>query len=269
VDSSTRLSRILLKFDFYPKLKEINMGTYDEYLARSAWGPSEPLHNWIAKKILLHFSRVANLSPEKTDLLEIGTGIGRAAVQARNLGFRSYMGVEPTAALAEFSRKQHGIKILEDSLPNLKTLKDDSFDAVFSIHVLEHATTWKDAALWCHEMVRVLRPGGHLLIVAPDIRDYKENFWDSDWSHGYPTTPQRVSQLVRDVELELVHEGSMHLGQLGGISAVLAHGASLLLPTRLGDILTGRIVGRPLVSGFKIAVLWGTVFVVARKPFTT
>ena len=219
--------------------------------------------------VLRAFARVANLTPSDTDILEIGAGTGRAAVQALQLGFRSYTGVEPTKNLASFLIKHHDFRVIEESLPNLKTLCDNSFDAVFSVHVLEHASSWGEANLWCQEMIRVLRPGGQILVVAPDIRDYRENFWDSDWSHGFPTTPQRVSQIFSDAELKIVYQGSMHLGRLGAVSAALAHTMSVLLPTRIGDILTRRIFGRPLVSGLKIAVLWGLVFVVARKPLVT
>lgn len=245
------------------------MGTYDEFLGRSLWGPSEPLHKWSAKRILQAFVRVANLTPSETDILEIGAGTGRVAAEALKLGFHSYAGVEPTKSLASFLIKYHDFRVIEESLPNLKTLSDNSFDAVLSVHVLEHASSWGEANLWCREMIRVLKPGGQILVVAPDIRDYRENFWDSDWSHGFPTTPQRVSQIFSDAELELVYQGSMHLGGLGPFSAALAHTMSVLLPTRIGDILTRRTFGRPLVSGLKIAVLWGVVFVVARKPLVT
>ena len=57
--------------------------------------------------VLRAFARVANLTPSETDILEIGAGTGRAAVQALQLGFRSYTGVEPTKNLASFLIKYH------------------------------------------------------------------------------------------------------------------------------------------------------------------
>jgi len=242
------------------------LGAYDEYLGRSNWGPSEALHNWMARRILTDFIRMGRFSPEATNILEIGAGTGRAGVQARGLGFRSYTGVEPTQALAEFCRAERGLSIVEESLPNLRGLSSSSFDAVFSMHVLEHAPGYGDAWLWCQEMARVVRPGGCILVAAPDIRDYRAYFWDVDWSHGYPTTPQRVSQIMRDLGLTIQYEGNMHLGRLGGFSAATAHVASALIPTRLGDLASRRIFGRPLASGLKFAVLWGLVFVVAQRP---
>lgn len=214
----------------------------------------------------MEFSRIGKFAPAATDLLEIGTGTGRAGVQATNLGFRSYTGVEPTKALAAHSRSQYGLTIIEDALPNLEQIPDSTYDAVFSMHVLEHAPSYYAAREWCLEMARVMRPGGRLLIAAPNILDYRGYFWDGDWSHGWPTTTQRVTQVLQDLGLEIEFAGNMHLGRLGGLSAAAAHIVSFLLPTRLGDLLTKRIVGRPLASGLKIAVLWGLVYVVARKP---
>jgi hypothetical protein len=137
---------------------------------------------------------------------------------------------------------------------------------VFSYHVLEHAPTYHAAREWCAEMMRVTRPGGSILIAAPDIRDYGTYFWDGDWSHGWPTTPRRVSQILRDLDLEVVVETSMHLGGLGPLRALGAHVASAMIPTRLVDMATVKAVGRPLASGLKVATLWGLAFVVARKP---
>lgn len=247
-------------------MKGGEMGVYDEYLTRAHWGPSEPLHIWVTRRLLLEFTRKAAILPDATHLLEIGSGTGRAGELARQMGFASYTGAEPTRALAEFCREQRGLTIIEEALPNLRSLPDSTFGAVFSMHVLEHATSYIEARTWCSEMARVVSPGGAILVAAPDVRDYGQNFWDADWSHGYPTTPQRVAQVLRDLGLCVEFEGSMHLGRVSGISAVLAHLISALLPTRLGDLVTRRVVGRPLASGFKIATLWGLVFVVARRP---
>jgi len=242
--------------------------TYDSYLGRSHWEPSEPLHRWVARRALVSLGVVAGRPAHECDLLEIGTGTGRVAVAAKALGYRSYVGVEPTPALAQYARDLTGATILDDRLPDLKSIPDESFDQVFSMHVLEHSSGFVEAREWCEEMLRVTRPGGHVCVVAPDIRDYRTYFWDGDWTHGYPTTPQRVSQIFTDLSYPPIHSGSMHLGGTGGVAAFLAHVGSALVPTRLGDVVSNRIFGRPLASGLKIACLWGLTFVVAQKANT-
>ena len=51
--------------------------------------------------------------------------------------------------------------------------RDDSFDAVLSLNVLEHV---KDPFLAARELMRVLKPGGELMCVAPFLQPL----------HGYP-----------------------------------------------------------------------------------
>jgi len=242
------------------------MGQYDEYLERTNWKYSAGLLTWVHKRILKTFIRVAKLAPREVKLLEIGSGRGTGGLIANQMAFAKYIGVEPTKALANFSRERYGHDVVEDSLPDLVSIESGSMDATFSVHVLEHASTHLDAWAWVKEMKRIVRPGGNILICTPDAQDYGTYFWDSDWSHGYPTTPRRLSQILQDHDLEIVFAGKMHFGSLSPLVAAFSHFVALLLPTRLGDRITLRIFGRPLISGLKIAILWGLTYVIARKP---
>lgn len=244
------------------------MAPYGEFLARSEWSGSNKLQQWIARSTLKEFLKKSKLDPKTTDILEIGSGVGRGGVAAQALGLKTYEGVEPTRKLAEFSRRTRQLKIVDASLPHLECYSDESFDAVFSIHVLEHADGPEDARAWCEEMLRVTKGEGFVLVATPNILDYGRYFWDSDWTHNYPTTPQRVAQIFHSLNAEVVFSGSLHLGSTNVMFAPIAHLLAMLLPTRAGDWLTEKYVGRPLVSGFKIAALWGLTFVVVKKPPT-
>ena len=238
------------------------MEHYGEYLARTSHG--EKLQRWMVKSTLKQFIKKAKLTPEETSILDIGAGLGRGARASAELNFKTYTGVEPSPKLAEYCRNQK-IVIVENSLPNLDLIDDETFDAAYMLHVLEHAPNYFEARDWCKEALRTLRPGGVLLLASPNILDYKEYFWSCDWSHGYPTAPQRISQICLDLEHELVFSGSLHLGRVNVLSAAFAHVISFLLPTRICDRITMRLVGRPLASNLKIACLWGLSFVVLRK----
>ena len=241
------------------------MPVYDEFMDRplSRWGKASS--QWSNSAILKNFLRQTRGSARDIDLLEISCGRGYVGLASRELGFRSYTGVEPNQKLAQYSRELLGATIHEELLPHLTSLRNESFDLVMSAHVIEHATNPYEARDWCDEMFRVVRPGGFVLIVAPDIVDYKNYFWDTDWSHGYPPTPKRISQMFDDIGLDITFAGKMHLGRTGLGAAVAAHTLSALIPTHLGDTVTARLFGRPLVSGMKIT-MWGLVFVIGRKP---
>lgn len=242
------------------------MAPYGEYLNRSQWSHSDKLQQWVARSTLKEFLRISKLDPETSDILEIGTGVGRGTLAAQSLGFRSYEGVEPTKNLADFSRRNYQVKVVEDALPHLVSFSDGEFDAVFSIHVLEHANGPHEARAWCEEMLRVTKSGGFVVIAAPNVLEYGRYFWDTDWTHGYPTTPRRVSQIFNSLGVEVVFKGNIHLGRTNSISALAAHVLAIVLPTRVGDLITEKFVARPLVSGLKIASLWGLTFVVVKKP---
>lgn len=83
--------------------------------------------------------KVSSLDPGQTKIIEIGSG--RGGRQALQLGFNDYLGVELTPVLANHCESVHNLKIIREGLPNLISLKDESFDALFAIHVLEHAPT--------------------------------------------------------------------------------------------------------------------------------
>ena len=235
---------------------------YDEYLSRAQWKPSEKLHNWVASRIVAEFNKHLNIQGKS--ILEIGTGTGRLANALQSWHGVLYKGIEPNSKLAEFSRSL-GYDVLEQELPNLPKNFQNKFDGVISHHVLEHAPTYLEARRWLEEMIRVTKPGGYILIAAPDIRDYGNYFFDSDWSHGYPTTPARVTQMFNDLRVSVKFSGSMHLGSTSVIATLIAHLISIVIPTKLVDFVTMRLVKRPLASGIKIAVLWGLTIVAVQK----
>jgi SAM-dependent methyltransferase len=239
------------------------MEHYDEYLDRVQWKPAEKLHTWVASRIISEFDKRAGIQGKS--VLEVGTGTGRLAHALQAGGVAAYKGVEPNSSLANYSRMQ-GFDVSEQELPNLPREFHNKFDRVISLHVIEHAPTYLDARTWLEEMIRVTKPGGFILVTTPDIRDYQAYFWDSDWSHGYPTTPARISQIFNDLKVNVKFSGSMHLGSTSSIAAFFAHLLSFLIPTRLVDYLTMRLVNRPLASGLKISVLWGLTFVLIQVP---
>jgi hypothetical protein len=133
-----------------------------------------------------------------------------------------------------------------------------------AVHVLEHSLNPEEAHKWCSEMLRVTKENGHVVIACPDISDYGSYFWDSDWSHSYPTTPKRIAQIFKDLDVQVVFSGKLHLGRTGIVSGLVAHIISFCIPTKMGDRITKAMFGRPLVSGLKVT-LWGMAFVIAKK----
>ncbi len=236
---------------------------YEAHAEQMMWAPSEGLHIWIAARVLRAFVAQSGIQPEGSSLLEVGTGSGRIARAAVAQGWK-YEGVEPTRVFAEATRAVDSSIVIHDAaLPDLPTELADNFDAVLTMHVMEHAASPAEARAWAWALATCLNRGGSMLVVAPDVRDYRSGFWDADWSHGWPTTPARVSQLLEEVGLEVTKSTTMRAGSLSPWSSMAILGE--LIPTRAVDAATRRLTGRPLGTGMKIGFLWGMTFVIARR----
>ncbi len=72
--------------------------------------------------------------------------------------------------------------------------RGNSFSGIFCSHVLEHL---KEPLLALKEMHRVLRPGGKLCLMTPDIKKYGFRFWDL-YDHLHPFTKDSLDGIVYD-----------------------------------------------------------------------
>jgi 2-polyprenyl-3-methyl-5-hydroxy-6-metoxy-1,4-benzoquinol methylase len=239
---------------------------YNEFADRKQYAKAIKLQYWFANRIIANFLLQAKVNPTSISMLEIGSGLGKIAKVSKEQGFKKYTAIEPNQILAEETRKAYGegALVAESYLPDIPEGFENEFDLVLSFHVLEHAPDPYAAREWVEAMKNMVKPGGYILVSGPDIRDYKSSFWDTDWSHGYPLTPKRVEQIFRDLQIQTVCATTLHFGKTGSLSRILAHTFSVLLPTRILDSLTNKIVGRPLATGLKVTLLWGTTFVVGK-----
>ena len=108
-------------------------------------------------------------------LLDYGCGTGHFLARARGAGWQ-VTGLEPHAGARQAAAARVGQPIQEPAA--LATLPPASFDVVTLWHVLEHVHTLQETM---RQLVRVLKPGGCLLIAVPnpdslDAQHYRE-YW--------------------------------------------------------------------------------------------
>jgi SAM-dependent methyltransferase len=239
---------------------------YSEFSQRNGWGPGQPLQRWFSRRLLSEFLRVTSVTPADTRLLEVGCGLGNTGVAAKAMGFRSYTAVEPNPVLAQAARERIAPDpVVEARLPELTPDLRNSSDVALAIHVIEHATSGYEAREWVSGLANTVRQDGYVLVVSPDVRDFKTSFWDIDWSHAFPTTTNNLSQIMTDLDLKVVCAKRLRMGTLKALPNFLALVISMLLPTRVLDAVSRRFVGRNLATGFKTTALWGVAFIVAQK----
>jgi hypothetical protein len=230
------------------------------------------LDSLLLKRISQHLKPLENLEQE-IQLLEIGTGSGHLAKQLLDADSRiRYVGVEPTTTLRKATTELlspfgNRVHVIDSSLPELLNVSDVSFDACMMFHLLEHATDQIQAHLWLTSIFKKMKVGGRVIIVCPNLFDYKSYFYDGDWSHGYPTTTRRIELLGVDAgfvsrEATDLRANSNNL-LVKGLLALI----SKLIPTGLINQVGHKIFGVPYIGmGVQAALFWRNCWVVLEKP---
>ncbi|HPS90826.1 MAG TPA: class I SAM-dependent methyltransferase [Methanothrix sp.] len=114
-------------------------------------------------------------------LLDVGCGNGLFLDQMRRLGWE-VVGVEPDEKAASVAVEKLELEVFCGSLKDAK-FPDGHFDAITMNHVIEHAT---DPLELLKECRRILRPGGKLVVVTPNIESLGRRVFGNAWLHWDP-----------------------------------------------------------------------------------
>ena len=128
-------------------------------------------------------------------IVEIGIGHCYLAKLCQDLNIR-YQGFDNSQSLVDIY-KEYGYDIHCRSIPPFPKYKECV--TVWISHVLEHMASAYEARNFLLSIYQNIEPGSNVVIICPDYRDWNFFFWDCDWSHGYPTTLNRINQLLTDV----------------------------------------------------------------------
>ena len=91
-------------------------------------------------------------------------------------------GIDPLALYAEFFPLITNVVIYDrpqGDAQKLANVADNSFDFLFSSHCLEHMSDVREAL---RNWIRVVRPGGHLVVAVPDEDLYEQGIWPSTFN---------------------------------------------------------------------------------------
>jgi SAM-dependent methyltransferase len=95
---------------------------------------------------------------------------------------------DPLTLYAQFFPRMGKVRIwdLADGDAQLMaSVADDSFDFVHSSHCLEHLV---DPAVGLHNWFRILKPGGHLVVIVPDEDLYEQGVFPSTYNSDHKWT---------------------------------------------------------------------------------
>jgi hypothetical protein len=193
-------------------------------------------------------------------VLEIGPGHGYFAEHCREAGFTyEFCDTSPAvlSKMNELGFRGH-LGLIQDVAPNL-----GKYDMIWMSHVLEHSPTWLAAREMVATCRDLLSEEGFVVVVGPDALNWRREFWNVDWSHGYPTTIRNVSQLYNDVGLKSV-VAYHHRGGSERLTLKFTFAALSLIPHRLVDkvLSPGRYkAGDGYMYSWKVIFGWRQILV--------
>jgi SAM-dependent methyltransferase len=127
------------------------------------------------------FVRLERLRPEKGRLFDVGAATGILMNLARERGWE-VDGVEPSAWAVECARARYGLAVRPGLFEEVR-VEPASVDVVTMVDLIEHMSRPYDAL---RRAAEVLRPGGFLCLVTPDIRSAAARIAGRTWWHFRP-----------------------------------------------------------------------------------
>jgi SAM-dependent methyltransferase len=153
---------------------------YDEKRTPKTDYPKQ-LVNYLSKR----FDLQGNLK-----LLELGCGRGDFLFEFQNIGFEC-KGLDREKSSVQ---NDYGLEVKQCDLTNeVFPYNDGSFDVVYHKSVLEHLY---DPEHIMKETMRILKPGGKLIILTPDWHSQWKNFFE-DFTHSRPYDVMALSDLLK------------------------------------------------------------------------
>jgi len=151
-----------------------------------------PFRNFVGWKILWLNAQ------QGRSLLDIGCGAGDFMVLMKSLGW-DVTGVEPDTAAVRVARDIHRLKVISGTVEQA-ALPSEYCDAITLNHVIEHLP---DPVKTLRECRRLIRPGGRLAILTPNISGLGHRWFGEHWRglevprHLFLFSPQSLEECVR------------------------------------------------------------------------
>lgn len=151
-----------------------------------------PASAWLHRKATFDLNVLLHPFVENGALLEVGCGAGMYLDLMRALGWKTVVGVDFSAKATGQARDVLGLEVHCGDLAEVG-LEAERFDAVSLSHTLEHVP---DPVAFLAEIRRVMKPGGRLAIVVPNMGSLCARVFGRFWLGLEP--PRHVVDFTRD-----------------------------------------------------------------------
>ena len=148
-------------------------------------------------------------------LLEVGCSTG-FFLNAARLDF-DVVGVEPSEWAARIARERFGLSVHAGPLETFDAAPG-SFDAAALIDVIEHVLVPRGA---CSRVASLLRPGGLLYLVTPDLASLSARLLRSYW---WGLRPAHLTYFSRRTMLRLLGEVGFEVVEMRSFGRIFTYG---------------------------------------------
>jgi SAM-dependent methyltransferase len=139
-------------------------------------------------------SLLANGLPDGANILDLNAGEGEIGEALVERGYR-YIALEQNPRLREILESK-GLACKDWRIP-VTELSSGDYDLIICKSFLEHVPTWIAAFEVLVEAGRLLKPGGSIVILAPNGPGAGRAFWN-DYKHGWYVSKPRLVDMGSD-----------------------------------------------------------------------
>ena len=223
---------------------------------------ADPYYLEQADERVANAHRLLDLIPAGGQLLELGCACGFLLVAARERGF-AVRGIEPSTWAAAHACSAFGLDVQTGSLDNI-AVASGSCDVVVMADVIEHLL---DPRRTVQQIARVLRPGGRLLLLTPDVGSFVARALGPRW---WGLLDDHYFYFSRQTLRRFLAEEGFAVERIAGLGRVfpLSHWVSKLAPyNRALHTSATRLTRALRLDGWHVSVNLGDQMAcVARKP---
>lgn len=138
------------------------------------------------------------IGPRDT-VVDLGCGLGEFI---RHVRCARRIAIDVNTLAAE-ALAAEGVEFHRESVADLPFLADGSVDFVFSSNVLEHLPDKHAVDTVLLEARRILRPGGQLALMGPNVRLLPGEYWDY-WDHYVPISDRSLAEALRIAQFTIL-----------------------------------------------------------------
>ncbi|MBT4349570.1 class I SAM-dependent methyltransferase [bacterium] len=113
----------------------------------------------------IRFNKIASLIPKGLEVLDIGCGYNAELLTTVEGKIKTGVGIDMSVN-TKFKSSLSKIKLVEGRVDEKLPFKDNSFDSVSALAIIEHVEKPK---MMLTEILRVLKPGGVVLLTTPPL----------------------------------------------------------------------------------------------------